>query len=69
MIENDKQLHITKNWSKSFSEAMLIAIDLEAETDPIKRQFYIDAHQAMIKQFADEIKEYEANGPIKWEAD
>lgn len=66
MIENDKELQITKDWSKSFSEAMMIAIGLDTETDPIKRQLYIDTHQAMIEQFSEEIAEYEDN-PINWE--
>lgn len=39
------------------------------EMDPIKHKLYIDAHQAMVDQFEAEIAEYEANGPIKWEAD
>ena len=66
MIQNNKELQITKDWAKSFGEAMMIAISLDTETDPIKRQLYIDAHKAMIEQFSEEIAEYEDN-PINWE--
>lgn len=45
-------------------------IAIEADTGySIKQQLIIDAHEAMIEQFDEEIKEYEENGPIKWEAD
>ena len=69
MIENDKQLAITKKWRDDFQAAMQETIRKMPETtedDRSKKQLYIDTQQSTIDCFNEEIKDYETNGPTIW---
>jgi hypothetical protein len=58
VIENEKQLAITKEWVVKFAQSVKFADEMK-EGDPILRKLIYDSHKSMLYDLLDQIEVYE----------
>ncbi|NLR60747.1 hypothetical protein HGH93_21735 [Chitinophaga polysaccharea] len=58
MIENDRQLAVTKYWLEEFTKSKSIA-EADNDASPILKELVIKSYQSMIDEFEIDIKIYE----------
>lgn len=58
MIENDKQLEVTDNWLKAFSEALNRA-ELDDSIDPLLKELECNSLKSTVEDLKEQKKEYQ----------